>query len=468
MVAIMVRRQVLDVDVRGTESDGLQLQRRLPALCGDVVPAALEAALGRFDSGEEHLIIDLLDVDLGEIPIDRFEAELATALRREVELHLVRAGPADGHDDAASPHQASVPARRSAQEAVDGALVWFLRTGRLPWSFRLPPGVPFERVVLESWARHGGGQPPAATLTALANVLRGPEARTRLGHQFSPQFAVDVLRGLSPTVALASGEVMAALDPVLLTEPVRREFARAVWEAALLAAAFGEDPATEQLARRAWRASAKSELGDAVLGVVLERHWPGILAAQPPADAEASAPLARRDAGDPAEAVGEGILVEHAGLVLLHPFLPRLFSALGVAMEDELLDPGRALCLLDHLVTGELVAPEHRLTVAKVLCDVPLDSPVAADVGLTAAEVQEATGLLESVIGHWAALGHASPEALRGEFLAREGVLAIDADGDWLLRVEGRTIDILLDRLPWGVSLIRLPWMSRMLKVQWR
>ena len=78
-----------------------------------------------------------------------------------------------------------------------------------------------------------------------------------------------------------------------------------------------------------------------------------------------------------------GILVDHAGLVLVHPFVPRFFEALGVAAGDELLDPARALCLLHYLATAELTAPEHRLTVAKVLCEVPVDEPVDADVGLT-------------------------------------------------------------------------------------
>ena len=87
--------------------------------------------------------------------------------------------------------------------------------------------------------------------------------------------------------------------------------------------------------------------------------------------------------------------------MLLHPFLPRFFDGLGVATGDELVDPGRALCLLHHLATGELTAPEHQLTLAKVLCGVPLDEPAEADVGLTDAETAEAIALLDAAIGHW-------------------------------------------------------------------
>ena len=91
--------------------------------------------------------------------------------------------------------------------------------------------------------------------------------------------------------------------------------------------------------------------------------------------------------------------------MLLHPFLPRFFDGLGVATGDELVDPGRALCLLHHLATGELIAPEHQLTLAKVLCGVALDEPAEADVGLTDAETAEATAVLDAAIGHWGALG---------------------------------------------------------------
>ena len=98
----------------------------------------------------------------------------------------------------------------------------------------------------------------------------------------------------------------------------------------------------------------------------------------------------------------------------------------------------------------------------------PLDEPVEADVGLTDAETEEAIALLDAAIGHWEALRGTSPDALRGEFLMRPGMLAVDADGDWLLRVEARTVDILLDQLPWGISLVKLPWMDRLLRVEWR
>ena len=260
-------------------------------------------------------------------------------------------------------------------------------------------------------------------------------------------------------------------------------FTRGVRDAALAEAAAGRRPGAADLARTAWGSLAARDREDrglarspgpaglASLAGFLETRWPGVTemsAAQPAGDEGApGGARAARPIAVPDEDTG-GILVDNAGLVLLHPFVPRFFSVLEIADGDELVEPGRALCLLHHLATGELTAPEHRLTLAKVLCDVPLAQPVEADVGLTEAETAEATALLEAVIRHWEALRATSPDGLRGEFLMRPGTLTTDTDGGWLLRVEGRTADILLDRLPWGISMVKLPWMARLMRVEWR
>lgn len=459
---------MLDVEVHGAEAEGLALQRQLPAMCADAVSPALEAALAPLDAAGAHLVIDVLEVDVGEIPLDRLEAALAEQLRRELSEYVRRHVIDDAPADEGAPAQASVR-RRSDAERIDEALLEFLRTGRLPWWVRLPPGALLEDIVQDAWrAADPTGTPPAATVRRLTALLAAPRVRARLVAQFSPQFAVVLLRAGSPAVAVAAGEAMAALGPERLPAAHRRAMVQRVWDAALVAAANSDPTSAAALARAAWSALEPTERADPALATLLERTWPGVTSRQGES-AEASIALApeRAEEERPRD-IAEGIVVENAGLVLLHPFLPQFFDALHVGAGGELIDPERALCLLHHLATGETVAPEHRLALAKVLCGIPLDRPVAADVGLTADEIVEAEALLEAIVGHWAALGHASPAALRGEFLARAGLLSVDADGDWVLRVEARTLDILLDRLPWGIALVRTPWMRRLLKVEWR
>ncbi|HPU78951.1 contractile injection system tape measure protein [Accumulibacter sp.] len=163
----------------------------------------------------------------------------------------------------------------------------------------------------------------------------------------------------------------------------------------------------------------------------------------------------------------EGAYVDCAGVILLHPFLPRFFEALGIANDDQIVQAERALCLLHFLASGESVAPEPALLLPKLLCNVPVEAAVESDVDLTASETDEAMALLQAVIGHWDALRNTTPDGLRGTFLTRPGKLSQRPDGDYLLQVESQSFDILLERLPWGIGVVKLPWMERMLWVEW-
>ena len=256
--------------------------------------------------------------------------------------------------------------------------------------------------------------------------------------------------------------------------------------------ASGKILTSKDLVSEAWRALPVTTGDYIVLSSVLEGHWPGAISKAPARGKKIAEPRPTKRTGpmppnttDPISPtytgvekapidisehpdIGEGIYVENAGLILLHPFLPQFFEALDIATEDKLLQSERALCLLHFLTTGQLIAPEYELVLPKILCNVPLGTTVAADVALTAVEQEEASALLQAVIRHWEALRNTSPDGLRGTFLIRPGKVTFRDDGDWLLQVESNTFDILLDQLPWGISMIKLPWMEKMLWVEWR
>jgi hypothetical protein len=162
-----------------------------------------------------------------------------------------------------------------------------------------------------------------------------------------------------------------------------------------------------------------------------------------------------------------GLYVENAGLVLLHPFLPQLFRALKIAGDAELLRPGEALRLLYYLATGLEDAPEYDLVLPKILCGLQPASLAGEAAPFTDEEREESAALLAAVVRHWEALKNTGIDALRETFLKRNGKLTRWHDGGWLLQVESKSVDILLDSLPWGISMIRLPWMARMLHVEW-
>jgi hypothetical protein len=167
-----------------------------------------------------------------------------------------------------------------------------------------------------------------------------------------------------------------------------------------------------------------------------------------------------------------GVAVDHAGLVILHPFLPRLLQRAGI------LPPGgeaslaatslpRAAALLSLAATGADEPFEFELGFVKVLLGLRPDTDLQVSSGLVRPEDrEEVEALLLSVIEHWRALKNTSVAGLRASFLQRPGLLA-DVGGSWRLRVEPHSIDVLLDGLPWGIGTIRLPWMTEPIATEW-
>lgn len=167
---------------------------------------------------------------------------------------------------------------------------------------------------------------------------------------------------------------------------------------------------------------------------------------------------------------GEVIYIANAGLVLAGAYMQRLFTLLGLANEKAFLSPEaaeRAVHLLQYLGAGITATPEPQLVLNKVLCGLPLHTPVLREFIITPQETEAIDGLLRAMIAHWKIIGNTTVAGLRESFLQREGRLSRDDDG-WQLQVEPRSFDMLLDQLPWGFSLLKFPWMERPLHVEWR
>lgn len=164
------------------------------------------------------------------------------------------------------------------------------------------------------------------------------------------------------------------------------------------------------------------------------------------------------------------LYVDDAGLVLLWPFFTRFFDRRGLLDEHrQFLDlpaQHRAVAHLGHLATGDPDPPEFRLPLAKLLCGLAPDADDLRDGPLDPDAVDEGERLLAAVIEHAAVLRDMSSDGLRRTFLGRPGALLV-RDGAWLLRVERRDYDVLLDRFPWSWSWLKLPWMPDPLQVEW-
>ncbi len=156
--------------------------------------------------------------------------------------------------------------------------------------------------------------------------------------------------------------------------------------------------------------------------------------------------------------------IHFAGAILLHPYIIHYFQACKINTEDQ---QERAAALLFYAVTGEEAAAEYQLELIKLLIGLLPTSPLPLAAGLINDQDKiEAESMLESFISHWAALKNSTIFGLRQTFLQRPGLLK-PQEHSWLLKIERRGVDVLLDKLPFGYSVIKLPWMKQPIHVEW-
>lgn len=126
-----------------------------------------------------------------------------------------------------------------------------------------------------------------------------------------------------------------------------------------------------------------------------------------------------------------------------------------------------AAALLHYVVTGEPEVHELDIGFMKILLGVDLETSIAVAGGLvTESQRTEADGLLSAIIDHWKILKNTSIHGLRRSFLQRSGWLRKQG-GSTRLHVQSESFDMLLNSLPWGLSIVKLPWMAAPLHVEW-
>lgn len=524
-----IQRQYLQVEVEGTESEGFAIQNRLSDLCTQWLNPAIERVMDRVAPADRHLRIERLEVDAGTLSPEHFEQEFVESVARALEI-LLREQVSQRPLAAATSGDmgSSVTALHSEARVAADALLYFLEKGRLPWSLRLPPGVSFEAFLLETWGFDSGSasfsqSADALSPSALTRTLAYPQARIRLVLQFSKPFLQALLQWIAPGYGHLAGRIP---EIGRATAVAASSFENHLWETAFRLA-IQPAPASEITSDAALVGLALTTHPEAIVAVfpvlktlLPEAAWPELVrvfaahsgpafteyipllerqlktiidplpveiqsllkiashpknsrqaqSREPRAGISAAETAATSQQHEPGTTAGlpeEAIYVDNAGLVILHPFLQLFFEGLGIARDGAIVQPGQALQLLHFLCTGHTPAPEYELTLPKILCNIPPETPVEPGEALSDHEKAEAENLLRATIRWWEALRDTSPDGLRGTFLCRPGKLSLRDDGDWLLQVERQSFDVLLDQLPWGISVVRLPWMERMIWVEW-
>jgi len=166
--------------------------------------------------------------------------------------------------------------------------------------------------------------------------------------------------------------------------------------------------------------------------------------------------------------ISDGLLVDNAGLILLHPFLKHFFKKVALLEDDEksFTDPFLAVHLLHFIATGIEQDFEHTLLFEKYLVGLPFEEIVPKNVVISDELKLEVVSLLEAVKENWEPLRTTSNEGLRETFLVRSGKL-MNLNEHPRVVIERKTVDILLEKIDWSMSLVHFPWMEKLLYVEW-
>lgn len=164
--------------------------------------------------------------------------------------------------------------------------------------------------------------------------------------------------------------------------------------------------------------------------------------------------------------------IDNTGLCLLSAWFLRLLSMLDYLNEarKDIKDTKsriRAIFLLQYLTCQE--EKEYReteLVFNRLLVGLPMHIPLPKRLELTAEEKQIADSLLSAVKAHWPKMNGTSMKGFLQSFVTRTGRLE-EQDEKWVLTVDDKAFDILLDSVPWGFRQIRLPWMKKYIQVKW-
>ncbi len=407
---------------------------------------ALQEALRRpFDAvagPKKVLQIDRLEVDLGQLEPDAgFDVEtLADAVATALEAALAAPSqedtlpPLDAVDDAARVEVAW----HSTRALREQALLAYLQTGALP----------------ETAPERGLSDLVAALFESAITTPFATKVFALIRDH--PAVALRVMHVLHTLDILVLARVWSELQllPVDVTVGAIRDLVEAADTSGglmLIARQFramlqGKKP--DRVAPPSSRTTKAREVLDRA------RMTPKVPGTEDGGPDDSHAPLSDLDF----------LTLPDAGMVLIAPYLPRLFDRLDLDPSGETVIT--AARLIHWLAHGHDAAQEPDLLMARVLLDVPPLIALIDDTPLSEAMQRGAESLLDAVISHWPQLGKTSRAGLQETFLQRPGLLRQTERGPEIT-VETRGVDVLLSGISWSYSPLYLPWRRQPIRVDW-
>jgi hypothetical protein len=450
----VINRLQIEIDVP-VEDMAFRLKEQLSHYWHDWVVTHMERALEMLSPGDEIIRIDRLEIDLGNLAFEDFDTDFLEKIQNAFANNLS--------------HYVAANQKPVEKKDIIGndqeLLIYFLENGSLPWWSVTPQNLNFNVTIEQLHDRQ-----PDALRAILHKVFNLPRALLRLLFQFESALinviiselfqaenqvgifktSLSKIRHLNNSLSFSEKQSN-RLETLLLIRHIKNE-----------SPAYSEkDPAT---------------IINKAVTLASEEKWPELmqqLIFQPVSISEASKVSQQekqtRQEVNTTEPDGTRFFIRQAGIILLAPFLPQFFKKLNLLSEGRFIDSAsahKAVLLLGYLSCGKDEMPEYDLIFEKILCGLGPNEPIPLALTLTEAERTEAAELLDALVEHWEVLK--SIEGLRQAFLQREGILE-DKGNHWLLRIERKSFDILLDHRPppWSFRLLRFSWNPKLIETVW-
>lgn len=476
----LINRQVLDVKI-GRSLDAFDIQHRLSNYYYQCIMPALEKIFTELSDEDTTLQADKLEIDLGILEATAIEKMVFTEKFYQLLKEQVRKQLASQSSEKKIKHI-------SNKENAASQWLFYMRRGFLGWNI-LHPGDAWYRSVLESLASDF-----RVTEELKKLILSSSHALRRIVSDHPVNFLVNLVKILTAK-SISNIEIIVRELAQMMVWAYKHSFDQdkrseelvlLIWEAIIRLSAkdaarnLTEEKFSREILRENLRSFELPMISEDILNrtpfikpmlmdLMKDSSLTDSYAREKAKEKEKKVPAKSDDKSDKEIIDEEGIFVQFAGLILLHPFLATFFKILPLTNENRFSDlfaHQKAVQLLYYLATANAEPKDFELVVPKLLCAYPLEKPIMVRF-ITDEERDEAEHLLETVIEKWDKLKNSSPNALRESFLQRNGKLSRKND-QLQLQVETNSLDILLDFLPWNRSIVKLPWMKEMIKVEWR
>lgn len=449
-----------------SEAIASELQQSFPQTFEERLKSVLAEGFSQISVDGETIVIDRLEVNLGEVSPDEFteglRKQLIKALQEQVTAKIKQGDRRE---------VIKIP----TTEVWSEILVYFLKNGHFPWwAGQLTIGE-LETAVLKETELQG-----QRIRVKLLDVLHSSNARSRMIAQFSPSFNHRLIANIYPEIGKLIFKTTQIINDLLAKNKIfiketETDLTALIW---MVLIQNKEDKQIQRTfpSQLFFLICKENNLKPLTILRQVPEPLRSVLTGEKKLS-EISKPFAVKipvsqkmkkegeiEALDKMETV-----ISNSGLVIFWPFLKSLFENLKLLSGNDF-NSGRhqerAMLMLQYLVTGFANAEEQELLLNKILVGWSSERPVRKSIRLSKFERRELDEFLPEIIKNWSALKNSSVEALRETFLQRKGILRL-REGSFYLKVERKGVDILRDNLPWTISIIKLPWMNEILYVEW-